>query len=90
MFVFFLKLFIFLLTALFIELICSQEHNLKDIAMKNILSTKYARSLIAQGKAEREYKPLACVTKQRELDKLYAVLHRVDKDGNHRFDHYIA
>lgn len=55
-----------------------------------VLSTKYAKRLIATGKAAREYKPLACVTKERELDKIYAVLRRSDAQGNVRFDHYIA
>lgn len=54
------------------------------------LSTKYAKALIAAGKAVREYTPLACITKERELDKLYAVLRRADKNGNVRFDHFVA
>lgn len=55
-----------------------------------ILSTKYARSLIAKGRAIREYKPLVRCTEERKLDMLYAVLRRSDKDGNVRFDHFIA
>lgn len=55
-----------------------------------ILSTKYARRLIATGKAEREYAKLACITEERKLDRIYAVLRRCDKNGNVKFDHYTA
>ena len=56
----------------------------------SIISTKYARALIASGKAERQYAPLVCCTKERELDKLYAVLVRTNKNGDVHFDHYVA
>lgn len=55
-----------------------------------ILSSKYAKRLISSGKAVRQYAPLACITKERQLDKIYAVLRREDANGNIRFDHYVA
>lgn len=55
-----------------------------------ILTRKYALSLIRAGKAVREYRPLVCLTAERELDKLYAVLRREEKDGVTRFDHFVA
>ena len=55
-----------------------------------ILTKKYAKALIRAGKAVREYRPLVRCTAARRLDAMYAVLRRTNKNGDVRFDHYIA
>jgi hypothetical protein len=56
--------------------------------MTKILTKKYAEKLIRLGKAERQYTPLARLTRERDLDLIYPLIRRDQPDGSVKFTHY--